>query len=192
MYGLNGIPLTLASGIVCSLLVASAVSAQGPDMPAGRPTHLQELDYLIGEWTVRSFSRDSSGKFVEADQTTSYRARPMYDGLSILAEFYDESRDGFYSVHLISRASDEEFVHYYLNARLNRRIEFRGRFEDGEYNLTRVGGYGGGDFLYKETDSNVEEDSFVKRIYRSDDGGASWVEGNYYFLFERVNGSGIE
>jgi hypothetical protein len=183
--------------IVTVLLISArvgppALTAQGGDEAVASPAELTELDYLIGEWTVRSFSRQPAAEFVEADFTTSYRARYLYDGLSILAEFYGESREGFYGVHLISRAAAAEFVHHYLNARANRRLEFRGRFEDGDYHLSRDGGYGGGDFLFEEVDSEIQANSFVKRIYQSDDDGATWVEGDYYFRFERVEGSGAK
>lgn len=50
----------------------------------------------------------------------------------------------------------------------------------------RSGERRGGDFLYRETDSEITSDSFVKRIYQSDDDGDTWVEGDYYFRFERV------
>lgn len=182
----------VAALIVVTLLcggllpTAGVIQAEGDAVePAPK---LTELNHLIGEWRLRSFSRSDGGEFVEAESTSSYRACLMYDGRSILAEFYGESPDEFYGVHLISRASDSEFVHYYLNARLNRRLEFRGRFEGGEYHLSRPGGYGGGDFLYKEVDSEIRPDSFVKRIYKSHDDGVTWVEGNYYFRFERVKG----
>lgn len=147
---------------------------------------LAKLDYLRGEWTVRSFARNDSGVFVESPGTSSYRVRYLYDGLSILAEFYGESRDGFYGVHVITHDPERGLLHSYFNARANRRIEFEGTFRGDEYDLTRLGGYGGGDFLYRETDSEITSDSFVKRIYQSDDDGDTWVEGDYYFRFERV------
>lgn len=153
---------------------------------ASASSELVELQYLIGEWVVRSFERDSSGQFVESAFSSSYRAQYLYDGLSILAEFYGEDRDGFYGVHVITHDSARGLIHSYFNARAGRRLEFSGIHQDGEYHLTRDGGYGGGDFKFRETDSEISSSSFVKRIYESRDDGESWEEGNYYFRFERV------
>ena len=154
---------------------------------ASAPDDLVALQYLVGEWVVRSFERDSTNRFVESAYTSSYRARYLYDGLSILAEFYGDDRDGFYGVHVITSDSARGLIHSYFNARADRRIEFTGSHRDGEYHLTRDGGYGGGDFTYRETDSEISESSFVKRIYESRDGGDTWEEGDYYFRFERVS-----
>ncbi len=147
---------------------------------------LAAMDFLVGEWVVRTFVRDDSGEFRETPGSTSYRARYLFDGLSIMAEFYGSNRDGFYGVHIISHDADRGLIHSYFNAQANRRIEFEGTFVGRGYELSRRGGYGGGDFLYKEVDSEIEPDSFVKRIYQSENGGESWVQGGYYFAFERA------
>jgi len=177
----------LAAGVFAAGRPAVAQS----DLPFGAPSSdasqaLVSLGYLIGEWHVISYARDDSGQFVESPDTTSYRAEYLYDGLGILAEFYGPSRDGFYGVHVITHDPSRGLVHTYFNARANRRIDFEGAFGDEGYNLTRPGGYGGGDFLYRETDSEIETDSFVKRVFQSLDEGARWTEGDYYFRFERV------
>lgn len=177
--------------VAAGFLINSTPAVAQPDPLFGAPSAeapevLVDVGYLIGEWRVLSFSRDESGEFVEAPDTTSYRARYLYDGLGILAEFYGPSPDGFYGVHVITHDSARGLVHSYFNARANRRLEFEGSFGDAGYDLTRRGGYGGGDFLYRETDSEITADSFVKRVYQSVDDGESWVEGDYYFRFERT------
>jgi hypothetical protein len=182
--------LTLVAVLGPAVLGAGPLRAQADEASSAPEPGIPELSYLLGEWTLRSFSRPSPEEpFVEADYTTQYQARYLYDGLSILAEFLGQSRSGFYGVHLISRDSEGGLVHYYLNARANRRLEFRGKFENGQYTLSRPGGYSGGDFLYREIDSEIEPSSFVKHIYQSSDEGKTWVEGNYYFRFERIGDS---
>jgi hypothetical protein len=89
-------------------------------------------------------------------------------------------------VHLITHDPARGLIHNYFNARAHRRLEFTGTLKNGEYHVARDGGYGGGDFMYRETDSKISSSSFVKRIYESRDGGKTWKQGNYYFRFERT------
>jgi len=189
MKAWTAIGVVVAVGAVVVAANAPAAMQAGQEFGAVSDTaapDLAKLDYLLGEWNVRSFVRNDSGEFVESPTTSSFRVRYLYDGLSILAEFYGKRRDGFYGVHVITHDPERGLIHSYFNARANRRIEFEGTFRGDEYDLTRLGGYGGGDFLYRETDSEITSDSFVKRIYQSDDDGNTWVEGDYYFRFERV------
>ncbi|MEZ4588225.1 MAG: hypothetical protein R2909_17745 [Gemmatimonadales bacterium] len=115
------------------------------------------------------------------------RARYLRDGLGLLEEFYEAQADGFHGLHLITHDPDEGIVHRYSDARRNQRVEFRGRFDGADYVISMRGGYNGkGDFLYREVDSGIGADGFVKRIYRSTDEGKTWVEGNYYYRFARA------
>ena len=172
-------------------LVSSAGPSAAQDPPDRDPPvgslHLSELNYLIGEWRVRTFTRDeTSEEWTETSSPSWYRARRLRDGRSILAEFYETDPDGFYGVHLISRGMDGEFLHSYLNSKANRRLVFSGRREGMTYHLERRGGYGGGDFLYRETDSEIGPDSFTKEVFRSEDDGRTWQQQGYRFRFERL------
>ena len=168
-----------------ALFTPTQLTGQRTVMAEPRIDVLQPLTYMLGEWTVVSFVRGEDGRFEEQPDTTFFRARTMYDGKSILSEFYGSNQDGFYGFHAITADSTSGIVHSYFNAGANRRIEFNGRFEDGSYHLERFGGYGGGDMLYRESDSNISEDSFTKRIYESNDNGETWREGNYFFKIAR-------
>lgn len=169
-----------------SMGLVAAQNAQESSTTSTNP-HLAELDYLLGDWRVRTFTREApSGQWTETAVASWYRARLLRDGRSILAEFYASETDDFYGVHLISREAEGRFVHWYLNSKAERRLEFSGHREPNAYHLTRPGGYGGGDFLYRETDSEIRADSFAKEIFRSDDHGRTWMQQDYRFEFERV------
>lgn len=183
---------SLVFGLLLFTLGHATTAFSQPVAGFGTPSaavspELRQLDYLIGLWTVHSFTRNDDGQFAESPYaTSSYRARYLYDGLSILAEFFGENRDGFYGVHVISHDPDVGLIHNYFNARAGRRLEFSGAFRNKKYYLSRPGGYSGKDAHYREVDSEIQDDSFIKRIFTSEDGGETWVEGDYYFSFERV------
>lgn len=158
----------------------------GAPSPEAAPA-LARLTYLVGDWTVTSFERTSSGTFVASPAVSFLRARYLRDGLSLMAEFYEERPDGFHGFHIVTHDPERGLVHRYFDARRNQRIEFVGAFRGGEYDITRRGGYDGrGEFLYKETDSEITATSFVKRIYQSGDEGKTWKQGDYYFRYTRV------
>ncbi len=158
----------------------------GAPSPEAAPA-LARLTYLVGDWTVTSFERTSSGTFVASPAVSFLRARYLRDGLSLMAEFYEERPGGFHGFHIVTHDPERGLVHRYFDARRNQRIEFVGAFRGGEYDITRRGGYDGrGEFLYKETDSEITATSFVKRIYQSGDEGKTWKQGDYYFRYTRV------
>ncbi len=183
----------LAAGILVAAGIPGTGAAQqteSPDRAASENAapDLHRLKYLIGEWSVQSFTRNEGGEFVESPTRSSFRARYLRDGLSLFAEYFEKRTDGFYGFHVVTHDPDRGLVHRYFDASRNQRIEFEGRFRDGRYDVTRRGGYNGqGDFLYRETDSEITANAFVKRIYRSRDEGKSWIEGDYYFRFTRIH-----
>lgn len=143
MKAWTAIGVMVAVGAVVVAANAPAAMQAGQEFSAVSDTaapDLAKLDYLLGEWNVRSFVRNDSGEFVESPTTSSFRVRYLYDGLSILAEFYGKRRDGFYGVHVITHDPERGLIHSYFNARANRRIEFEGTFRGDEYDLTRLGG----------------------------------------------------
>ena len=158
----------------------------GAPSPKAAPG-LSRLTYLVGDWTVTSFERTTSGAFAKSPGVSFFRARYLRDGLSLMAEFFEERTNGFYGFHIVTHDPERGLVHRYFDARRNQRIEFAGVFRGDEYEITRRGGYNGrGEFLYKETDSEITATSFVKRIYQSDDDGKTWKQGDYYFRYTRV------
>ncbi|MBL8961942.1 MAG: hypothetical protein JNJ98_18920 [Gemmatimonadetes bacterium] len=147
---------------------------------------LKRLGYLTGRWSVQNFVRDSSGRFVELPVRSFMRARYLRDGRSLLVEYHEAKADGFHGVHLVTADPTRGLVHRYSDARRNQRVEFSGRFDGDRYVISRVGGYNDeGPFLYREVDGDIRPDAFVKRLYRSDDGGVSWSELGYYYRFVR-------
>ena len=57
--------------------------------PEGRPA-LARLTYLLGDWTVTSFERTKGGEFIANPAVSFFRARYLRDGLSLMAEFFEE------------------------------------------------------------------------------------------------------
>lgn len=158
----------------------------GAPSPMAAPA-LARLTHLLGDWTVTTFERAKGGEFAQSPVVSFFRARYLRDGLSLMAEFFEERTNGFYGFHIVTHDPERGLVHRYFDARRNQRIEFAGVFRGNEYEITRRGGYNGrGEFLYKETDSEITATSFVKRIYQSDDDGKTWKQGDYYFRYTRV------
>ncbi|MEM7351984.1 MAG: hypothetical protein AAF657_14385 [Acidobacteriota bacterium] len=184
--------LVLALGTVATAAAQSEATNSTTTPPLGAVSakaapDLAQLKYLLGEWSVQNFARNDAGEFEESPVRSIFRARYLRDGLSLMAEYFEARTDGFYGFHIVTHDPERGLVHRYFDALRNQRIEFLGDFHDGGYDITRRGGYNGqGDFLYRETDSEITPGSFVKRIYRSPDEGKTWQEGDYYFRFTRV------
>lgn len=176
----------VAVGGLAAPLQPQAVEPDRDTASNGAAPALRRLGYLAGQWSVRNFVRDSGGVFVELPVRSFMRARYLRDGLSLLVEFHEASAEGFHGVHLITSGQGRGLVHRYSDARRNQRVEFAGRFEGDRYVISRIGGYGDdGNYLYREVDSELSSDAFVKRLYRSDDGGVSWKELGFYYRFVR-------
>ncbi len=185
-----GLILALGTVAVAAAQSEAANRQSGPPfgaVSAKAAPDLARLSYLAGEWSVQNYARNAAGEFVESPVQSIFRARYLRDGLSLMAEYFEARTDGFYGFHVVTHDPERGLVHRYFDAFRNQRIEFLGHFRDGRYDITRRGGYKGqGDFLYRESDSEITAESFVKRIYRSPDEGKTWNEGDYYFRFTRV------
>ena len=178
-------PLLVLSTLAAPLR-PQAVEADRAVASEGAAPGLRRLVYLTGRWSVRNFVRNAGGVFVEQPARSFMRARYLRDGLSLLVEYHEARADGFHGVHLITADPARGLVHRYSDARRNQRVEFSGRFDGDQYVISRVGGYEDqGTYLYREVDGEVGPDAFVKRLYRSDDGGVSWSELGYYYRFVR-------
>lgn len=179
--------------LLLGLLCPPEAYAQEQSMPPhgtvnpNAPQALHALDYLRGTWEVISYTKDSTGTFVRAPQTSSFRARFLYDGYSMQTEYYSPSPDDFYSTTIITHdATNDDYSFTFFNAKLGRRVVFTGHATHDGMVITNQGGYGQrGTFIYRETDSVVSSDYFVKRIHRSDDEGQTWQEQPYYFEYKR-------
>lgn len=157
----------------------------GTASPRAAP-ELRRLSYLVGDWTVETFTRDSRGAFVADSSIAFYRVRWLRDGLTLMTESFEGRAAGFHGVHLITADSAAGLVHRFSDARRGQRIEFRGAFSGDQYHITRRGGYNGrGNFLYRETDSEISETGFLRSIFLSDDEGRNWREGDYRFRYRR-------
>ena len=173
-------------GTTAAQVQPQAVEADRADASADAAPGLRRLVYLTGRWSVRNFVRNAGGVFVEQPARSFMRARYLRDGLSLLVEYHEARADGFHGVHLITTDPARGLVHRYSDARRNQRVEFSGRFDGDQYLISRVGGYEDqGTYLYREVDGEIGPDAFVKRLYRSDDGGVSWSELGYYYRFVR-------
>jgi len=185
---------TLLLGLIVAAAPALAESPPETDPVCGGPLEagrrsvdgspqLEHLDYLIGIWRVTSYSRDDSGEFVAIPGYTCYRARWLYDGHGVQAEYYSNDPTGFYSNSVISwNESRQEFTVQFTNAKRARTIGFTARAGDGGLVVTNRGGYAGKeDYLYRETDRLREDGTVVKSIDRSDDDAATWTELSYRF-----------
>jgi hypothetical protein len=176
----------LALGSVAAPMQPQAVEPDRESVAADAAPAFKRLGYLTGRWSVRNFVKDSVGVCVELPIRSFMRARYLRDGRSLLVEYHEARADGFHGVHLVTADPARGLVHRYSDARRNQRVEFTGRFDADRYVMSRVGGYGDeGTFLYREVDSEIGPDAFVKRLYRSDDGGASWSELGFYYRFVR-------
>ncbi len=164
--------------------VAFAAGSRNPNAVAP----LARLDYLIGRWELTSYSRDEDGKFQPAPGKTWFEARYSRDGHGIVTEYHSGDPDAFYSLTVIGwDAATESFAVSFHNLKRSRRIRFDGRWTGETLEITNRGGYGGTeDFLFRETDLKIAADSFEKRLHRSDDGGATWTELDYYFSYRRA------
>lgn len=187
-------PLWLVGCLLVSLVASSTTFAKETESNGSRSNEsdvnsqsdLHALNYMIGEWSVTTYVRSPEGTFEPVPESSMFRARYLRDGLSIMAEYFERRTDGFYGFHIINFDASRGFAHRYFDARRNQRIEFNGALDGTRYQITRQGGYNGkGAFLYREVDRDIGANSFVKRIYMSKDEGESWIEGDYYFRFER-------
>ena len=75
--------------------VAIPEDPKTPDSPFGAPSPkaapaLARLTYLLGDWTVTSFERTKGGEFIANPAVSFFRARYLRDGLSLMAEFFEE------------------------------------------------------------------------------------------------------
>lgn len=176
--------------------IVSIVSTAGSDPgrradPDARnddaPVELEQLDYLVGRWKVTTYVRDEAGEFRPVEATSFMEGRYLFDGYGVVVEHHVGDPDNFYSLSIITW--DEElgrFVVSFHNAKKNRRLIFGAEMQDGALVITNRGGYAqDGDFLYRESDVEITEDSFVKRLHRSDH-GVTWEELGYYFTYERL------
>lgn len=152
------------------------------------PAALHHVDYMRGEWEVTSYTRDSTGTFQAAEETSFFRGQFLYDGYLMQTEYYGSDPNGFYSTTIITYDTETEtFVFSFFNAKLNRRLAFEGHMVDGTMTISNRGGYGQrGDFIYRETDTIISANRFEKRLHRSDDDGRTWQEQNYYFVYDRL------
>lgn len=189
--------MTRTTALLALILGAAPVFAQsapetdpicgGPIEPGRRsldgPTQLEHLDYLIGIWRVTSYSRDDAGEFVATPGYTCYRARWLYDGHAVQAEYYSDDPTGFYSNSVISwNESRQEFTVQFTNAKRGRTIDFAARAGETGLVVTNRGGYAQKeDYLYRETDRLREDGTIVKSMDRSDDDAETWTELGYLF-----------
>lgn len=166
---------------------ARAQDALGQANPKASES-IARLAYMVGEWELTSYVRNEDGVFKANPKTSFFRARYLHDGYSVMNESYGEDPNGFYGVNIITYdATSEELIFSFFNAKRSRRVEFMAAFEGDDLHIWNQGGYQEkGDYLYRETDTEITNDAFIKRLHRSDDGGKTWVEGDYYFAYKRI------
>jgi hypothetical protein len=189
--GLRAVTRGAVLPVLFATLVSAAAQAQTPepDLAAASPRaapSLRRLSYLVGDWTVETFTRQAGGAFVADTLIAFYRARWLRDGLMLMTESFESSASGFHGVHLVTYSDTAGLVHRYSDARRGQLLEFRGAFAGDHYHITRRGGYNGrGSFLYREVDSEIAQSGFLRRILLSDDDGRTWREGDYRFRYHR-------
>lgn len=153
---------------------------------------MEKLDYLSGDWEVTSYFRGEDSTFSPNPHKSYFKAYYLFDGFMLQTEYYGDDPNGFYSTTLICWDDSTATYHcHFFNAKKNRNVLFLGRLNGEVLEVTNRGGYAEKeDYIYRETDTRVSDDHFLKYLHRSDDNGKSWQQLNYYFEFRRKKSGG--
>ncbi len=148
---------------------------------------MEKLAYLTGDWEVTSYFRGEDSTFSPNPHKSYFKAYYLYDGYMLQTEYYGDDPNGFYSTTLIRWDDSTATYHcHFFNAKKNRTVLFLGRLSGEVLEVTNRGGYAAKeDYIYRESDTRLSDDHFLKHLHRSDDNGKSWHQLNYYFEFRR-------
>ena len=153
------------------------------------PAEINQLNYMIGEWSLIGFTRNETGQFEVIPHKTDFRAYFFNDGYSVINESFEKKDpNNFHGINIFFFDSVyNKFRITFINAKKNRIVSFDGeKSTDNEFIISNVGSYGQKkDLYYKEIDTIISKDLFIKRLYQSKDSGKSWNEMAYYYEYHR-------
>ncbi|MFC2953864.1 hypothetical protein ACFOOP_18140 [Marinicaulis aureus] len=151
---------------------------------------LAKLDFLVGDWSIKSTYSQADGSTVESQ--AKMNSRYTMGGFAIEAESIhafprDPANNIFVSTHIfMAHPKTERIAAIAINTLGNRKFN-DGEFIENDFVVVASGEmFGGSDHLELTRYTNISDSRFETRSEISEDGGATWRDGGYSAVYTRV------